>query len=65
MSKDGHPLPESAEARHNEVPEEAQDRKGHGEDGAEPVQATRPVEPDGTAYPAGDLGRGPPANQEK
>ena len=62
--KGGHPLPESEEARRNEVPESDEQRKGEGDDGRAPVQATRPVNPDGTPYPAGDLGRGPPFNQE-
>ena len=64
MSKDGHPLPESEEARQNEVPEDAEARKGEGDDGADAVQATRPVEPNGKPYQGGDLGRGPPFNQE-
>lgn len=65
MNKDGHPLPESREARQNEVPEELEQRKGEGDDGARAVQATEPVNPDGEPYRAGDLGRGPPFNQEK
>jgi hypothetical protein len=64
VSGDGHPLPESEEARHNEVPEEDESRKGEGDDGKRAVQATRPVNPDGEPYQAGDLGRGPPFNQE-
>lgn len=60
----GHPVPESEEARHNEIPEAAERRKGEGEEGREAVQATRPVNPDGEPYGAGDLGRGPPFNQE-
>jgi hypothetical protein len=65
MSKEGHPLPESDEARQNEIPEEAEARKGEGEDGKPAVQANEPVEPNGKPYPAGDLGRGPPFNQEQ
>ena len=65
MNKDGHPLPESPEARQNEVPEDLEAHKGEGEDGGEAVQATRPVNPDGEPYRAGDLGRGPPFNQER
>lgn len=61
----GHPLPESEEARHNEIPEDAEARKGEGDDGKAAVQATHPVNPDGEPYQAADLGRGPPANQEK
>jgi hypothetical protein len=62
--QEGHPLPESEEARHNEIPEEAEDRKGEGEDGQAAVQATRPVNPDGEPYQAGDLGRGPGTHKE-
>lgn len=65
MNKDGHPLPGSEEARHNEVPEDLEARKGEGADGKAAVQATEPVEPDGTPYRAGDLGRGPPFNKEQ
>jgi hypothetical protein len=65
MSKDGHPLPESQEARQNEIPEELEAHKGEGEDGKRAVQATEPVEPNGKPYRAGDLGRGPPFNQEQ
>ena len=65
MTKTGHPLPESPEARQNEITEDLEARKGEGEDGAEAVQATEPVNPDGEPYQAGDLGRGPPYNQEK
>lgn len=61
----GHPLPESEEARHNEVPEPVEDRKGAGDEGRAAVQATAPVNPDGEPYAPGDLGRGPPFNQEK
>jgi hypothetical protein len=65
MNRDGHPLPESPEARGNEVPEDLAAHKGEGDDGAGAVQATEPVNPDGEPYRAGDLGRGPPANQEE
>jgi hypothetical protein len=44
-------LPESEEARHNEVPEGDEARKGEGEDGRTAVQATRPVNPDGEPIP--------------
>ena len=63
-SGDGHPVPESPEARHNEIPEDLEGRKGEGDDGAAAVQATRPVNPDGEHYQAGDLGRGPPLNEK-
>jgi hypothetical protein len=61
---EGHPLPESEEARHNEIPEEAEELKGEGEDGRAAVQATRPVEPNGKPYRGGDLGRGPGTYKE-
>lgn len=61
---EGHPVPESEEARHNEIPEHDEERKGEGDDGRPAVQATAPVNPDGEPYQAGDLGRGPPSNQE-
>lgn len=64
MSKDGHPLPESEEARHNEIPEPAERRKGEGDEGRAAVQATQPVAPDGKPYQAGDLCRGPGTDQE-
>lgn len=65
MTGDGHPLPESEEARHDEIPESAEARKGKGDDGRAAVQATHSVNPDGESYPAGDLGRGPQLDQEK
>ena len=51
-----HPLPESDEARHDEIPETLETEKGMGEDGAEPIQPDPiAVNPDGTPYdPAGD-----------
>ncbi len=62
MSREGkgHPLPQSDEARHNEVPEEAQREKGRGEEGR-PVVSPDPeaVNPDGEPYRYDDLGRGP------
>jgi hypothetical protein len=64
VSGEGHPLPESQEARHNEVPELDEARKGEGEEGKAAVQAKRPVNPDGEPYAAGDVGRGPPFNEE-
>jgi hypothetical protein len=61
--KQGHPLPESDEARHNEIPEDIEQEKGRGEEGREAVQPTRPaVNPDGEAYRYDDLGRGPGAD---
>jgi hypothetical protein len=56
----GHPLPASDEARHGEIPEDLERRKGEGDD-AESVVTPNPqaVNPDGTPYAYGDLGRGP------
>ena len=56
----GHPLPESDEARHNEIPEDMEHFKGEGEDGRDPVQPhPTGVNPDGEPYRYDDLGRGP------
>ena len=56
----GHPLPESDEARHKEVPEHIEREKGRGEEGQDVVQPTKPaVNPDGEPYRYDDLGRGP------
>jgi hypothetical protein len=65
QERSGHPLPESPEARQNEVPEDLEGRKGEGDDGAEAAQTTDLMNPDGEPYEGGDLGRGPPFNQEK
>jgi wyosine [tRNA(Phe)-imidazoG37] synthetase (radical SAM superfamily) len=54
----GHPLPESDEARHNEIPEHLEREKGKGEEGHEVVQPTQPaIAPDGEPYRYDDLGR--------
>ena len=54
----GHPLPESFEARHNEIPEHLEEKKGEGEDGRAPNQPLQPaVNPDGEPYRYDDLGR--------
>ena len=56
----GHPLPESDEARHNEIPETVEDEKGRGDEGEQVVQPRNPaVNPDGEPYRYDDLGRGP------
>ena len=56
----GHPLPESGEARHKEVPEHLEQEKGRGDDGREIVQPhPTGVNPDGEPYRYDDLGRGP------
>lgn len=59
MEKDkSHPLPESGEARHGEIPEGLERDKGCGEDGEEIIQPRRPaVNPDGEPYRYDDLGR--------
>lgn len=60
MSKRGHPLPDSDEARHDEIPEHMERDKGRGDD---PQAAVQPqgeaVNPDGEPYRVGDPGRGP------
>jgi hypothetical protein len=54
----GHPLPESAEARHNQIPEGLETDKGEGEDGRAVVQPIDPaVNPDGEPYRYDDPGR--------
>ena len=56
----GHPLPESDEARHNEIPEDIAEEKGRGEEGREVVTPDPTgVNPDGERYRYDDLGRGP------
>ena len=61
----GHPVPESEEARHNEIPEHLEARKGEGDDGKDAAHPKRLVNPDGEPYEGGDLGRGPQTHQEK
>lgn len=47
----GHPLPDSAEARHEEIPEHLEREKGHGADERGPSQPEGGyVAPDGEAY---------------
>ena len=60
MGRKGHPLPESEEARHNEIPEDLERKKGRGEEGRD-VVSPHPtgVDPDGETYRYDDLGRGP------
>lgn len=56
----GHPLPESEEARHHEIPEDLAAGKGKGDEGRELVQPDPTgVNPDGEPYRYDDLGRGP------
>ena len=46
-----HPLPESHEARHEEIPEHLERDKGRGDDGQEEVRPTgTAVNPDGESY---------------
>jgi hypothetical protein len=60
--KTGHPLPESDEARHNEIPESIVEEKGRGDEGKAVVQPAQPAaNPDGEPYRYDDLGRGPGA----
>jgi hypothetical protein len=47
---DGHPLPASDEARHDEIPEDLERRKGVGDDDEARSQPEAPVDPDGTPY---------------
>lgn len=57
--REGHPLPESDEARHREVPEGLEAEKGRGDEGREAVQPDPTgVNPDGEPYRYDDLGRG-------
>ena len=56
----GHPLPESDEARHEEIPEALAESKGRGDEGREVVSPNPTgVNPDGEPYLYDDLGRGP------
>lgn len=60
MSRRGHPLPHSDEARHNEVPEHLEREKGEGDDDQAVIQPPGdPVDPSGKPYRYDDLGRGP------
>jgi len=53
-----HPLPQSGEARHGEIPETDEREKGRGEDEAEVIQpGPDAVNPDGKPYHFDDLGR--------
>ena len=58
MGGTGHPLPDSGEARHGEIPEELEREKGRGDDSAEIAQPDCAVNPDGEPYPAGEAGGG-------
>ncbi len=73
MSGKGHPLPRSAEARHDEIPEHLEAEKGCGDDAEAGLQpAGDAVAPDGEPYPhdaaggAGDdLGEDQAAHQDR
>jgi hypothetical protein len=46
-----HPLPDSGEARHDEIPEPLEREKGRGDDAAGTIQPALPaVNPDGEPY---------------
>ncbi|HEY0625168.1 MAG TPA: hypothetical protein VGD10_00385 [Allosphingosinicella sp.] len=63
--KKGHPLPESDEARHNEIPEQIEEEKGRGAEGKAVVQPLQPASnPDGEPYRYDDLGRGPGSKED-
>ncbi len=47
----GHPLPESEEARHDEIPERVEQAKGEGDEGKAAIQPSQPAaRPDGEPY---------------
>jgi hypothetical protein len=55
MAEPRHPLPASREARHDEIPEQAEAEKGEGEDSPELTQpSSDAVTPEGEHYPAGE-----------
>lgn len=58
MAGEGHPLPASDEARHNEIPESLAEKKGLGDD-SRPGIAPDPeaANPDGEPYRQDDNGR--------
>jgi len=50
----GHPLPDSAEAREDEIPEHLVREKGHGDDAPAPASLSgERTAPDGESYPVG------------
>ena len=52
----GHPLPDSDEARHDEIPEHLERDKGRGDDAKAAIQpAGQAVAPDGEPYGDGEL----------
>jgi len=53
----GHPLPDSAEARENQIPEHLIREKGHGDDAHAPASPSEErVAPDGERYEVGPDG---------
>ncbi len=53
-----HPLPASGEARHGEIPEAAERKKGQGDDDAAvTTPSPEAANPDGSPYRYDDLGR--------
>jgi len=59
----GHPLPESEEARHEEIPEHLEQEKGLGDDGRdEPPPGEGRVAPDGERY---EIQRDQAAHQDR
>jgi hypothetical protein len=53
----GHPLPDSAEARADQIPEHLVREKGHGDDAHAPASPSgERVAPDGESYPVGPNG---------
>ena len=53
----GHPLPDSAEAREDEIPEHLVREKGHGDDGHRPSSSSEErTAPDGEHYRVGPSG---------
>ena len=66
QDKTGHPLPESDEARHREIPEHLEETKGRGDEGRGKV-APEPTgaNPDGERYRYDDLGRGPDTSRTR
>lgn len=62
---EGHPLPASDEARHNEIPETLEEEKGRGDDSRAVVTPGRvAVNPDGEPYRYDDAGRGEEIDEE-
>ncbi len=66
MTGKGHPLPDSDEARHDEIPEHLEREKGHGDDSQAAVQpAGQAVAPDGEPYGDDELKSDQQAHQDR